>query len=214
MKVNYSMLRKLALYVAMFGLLSSAAYAEPGKLYRYNDAQGRVVLNDRIPPELISRGYSILNRRGQLIKVVPRELTEEEITLRDGSKGERKQRVLQEALQKKADQRLLTIFSNPEDAERARERKIEALDVMISINQSNIMRLRSEYDVSQEQAAAKERAGKSVGERLLEKIERFDRQIIKLEETNAEKEEEKLAVRESYAKDIERLKILIKQGRK
>ncbi|MBV1920592.1 MAG: hypothetical protein KUG73_07905 [Pseudomonadales bacterium] len=208
------MLRKLALYVAMFGLLSSAVYAESGKLYRYSDAQGRVVLNDRIPPELISKGYSILNRRGQLIKVVPRELTEEEITLRDGSKGERKQRVLQEALQKKADQRLLTIFSHPEDAERARERKIEALDVMISINQSNIVRLRSEYDVTQEQAAAQERAGKSVGEHLLEKIERFDRQIVKLEETNAEKEEEKLAVRESYAKDIERLKILIKRGRK
>ena len=208
------MLRELALCMAMFGIVASAAYAESGKLYRYNDAQGRVVLNDRIPPELISKGYSILNRSGQLIKVVPRELTEEEITLRDGSKGERKQRVLQEASQKKADQRLLTIFSNPEDAERARERKIEALNVIISINQSNIMRLRSEYDVTQEQAAAQERAGQSVGERLQEKIERFDRQIVKLEETNAEKEKEKLAVRESYAKDIDRLKILIKQGRK
>jgi hypothetical protein len=200
--------------MAMFGFVCSAVYAEPGILYRYNDAKGRIVLNDSIPPEFISKGYSILNRHGRLIKVVPRELTEEEITLRDGSKGERKHRVLQEALQKKADQRLLTIFSNPEDAERARERKIEALDVIISINQSNIMRLRSEYDVAQGQAAAKERAGKSVGEHLLEKIERFERQIVKLEETNAEKEKEKLTVRKSYAKDVERLKILIEQGRK
>ena len=109
------MLRKLALCLAMFNLLSSAVYAESGKLYRYNDAQGRIVLNDRIPPELISNGYSILNRNGQVVKVVPRELTEEEITLRDGSKGERKQRALRAAQQEKADQRLLTIFSNPED---------------------------------------------------------------------------------------------------
>ncbi len=208
------MFRKLALYMAMFGLLSSAAYAEPGKLYRYNDEHGRVVLNDRIPPEFISKGYSVLNRSGQVTKVVPRELTEEEITLRDGSKGERKQRALRAAQQEKADQRLLTIFSNPEDAERARERKIEALDVIISINKSNIMRLRSEYDVTQEQAAVQERAGKSVGEHLLEKIERFERQIDKLEGTNTEKEKEKLVVRESYAKDIDRLKILIEQGRK
>ena len=208
------MLRKLALCMAMFSVLSSAVYAEAGKLYRYNDAQGRVVLNDRIPPELISKGYSILNRHGQVIKVVPRELTEEEITLRDGSKGERKQRALRQAQQEKADQRLLTIFSNPEDAERARERKLEALDVIISINKSNILRLRSEYDVTQEQAAIQERAGKDVAEHLLEKIERFERQIDKLEGTNTEKEKEKLVVRESYAKDIERLKILIEQGRK
>ncbi len=208
------MFRELALCMAMIGVLSSSAYAEAGKLYRYNDAQGRVVLNDRIPPELISKGYSILNRNGQVIKVVPRELTEEEITFRDGSKGERKQRALRAAQQDKADQRLLTIFSNPEDAERARERKIEALDVIISINKSNVMRLRSEYDVTQEKAAVQERAGKSVAEHLLEKIERFERQINKLEETNEEKEKEKLAVRESYAKDIDRLKILIEQGRK
>ena len=208
------MLRKLALCLAMFSLLSSAVYAESGKLYRYNDAQGRIVLNDRIPPELISNGYSILNRNGQVVKVVPRELTEEEITLRDGSKGERKQRALRAAQQEKADQRLLTIFSNPEDAERARERKIEALDVIISINKSNIVRLRSEYDGSQEQAAAQERAGKDVAEHLLEKIERTERQIDKLETTNTEKEKEKLVVRESYAKDIDRLRVLIEQGRK
>ena len=208
------MLRKLALCMAMFSVLSSAVYAEAGKLYRYNDAQGRVVLNDRIPPELIFKGYSILNRHGQVIKVVPRELTEEEITLRDGSKGERKQRALRASQQKKADQRLLTIFSNPEDAERARDRKFEALDVIISINKGNILRLRSEYDVTQEQAAIQERAGKEVAEHLLEKIERFERQIDKLEETNAEKEKEKVVVRESYARDIERLKILIEQGRK
>jgi len=208
------MLRKLALCMAMFGLLSPVVYAEPGKLYRYNDAQGRIVLNDRIPPEMISNGYSILNRNGQVIKVVPRELTEEEITLRDGSKGERQHSALRASQQKKADQRLLTIFSNPEDAERARERKLEALDVIISINKSNIARLRSEYDVTQEQAAIQERAGKEVAEHLLEKIERIERQIDKLEETNAEKENEKLVVIESYAKDIKRLKILIEQGRK
>ena len=208
------MLRKLAFCMAMLGMLSPLALADSGKLYRYNDEHGRVVLNDRIPPELISRGYSILNRHGQVIKVVPRELTEEEITLRDGNKGERTQRVLQEALQVKADQRLLTIFSNPQDAERARDRKIEALEVIVSINKSNIARLRSEYDVDQEKAAVQERAGKNVPEHLLEKIERIERQIDKLEETNTEKEKEKLGVRESYAKDIDRLKILIEQGRK
>lgn len=206
--------KKLIFCTLLVSLFASSVNAEPGRLYRYKDANGNVVLNGRVPPEIIPKGYTILNSHGQVIRVVPRQLTKEEIEKRDGSKEERKRRELSLALQEKADQRLLTIFSSPEDAERARERKIEALDVIVNINKSNIARLRSEYDVTQERAAAQERAGREVGAHILEKIERIERQIDKLEETNAEKDKEKLEVRASYAKDIARLKVLIEQRKK
>ena len=208
------MLRKLVLITTVFCLFSAEVSAETNRLYRYNDAQGRVVLNDHVPPEMIPNGYTILNSRGQVVKVVERALTAEEIEQREGSKDERQKKALAAIAQEKSDQRLLTIFSHPKDAERARERKIEALDVMISINQSNIVRLRSEFDIVQGQAAAKEREGQEVAPHMLEKIERIERQINKLEGTNAEKEKEKEIVRESYARDITRLKALIQQGRK
>lgn len=213
-KVKKGMRRQLVLIATVMSVLSAEVVADAARLYRYNDANGRVVLNDHVPPQLIPNGYTILNSRGQVVKVVPRSLTEEEIEQREGSKEEREQKALQSLAQEKSDQRLLTIFSHPSDAERARERKIEALDVIISINKSNILRLRSEFDNVQGQAAAKEREGKEVAPHMLEKIERIERQIIKLEETNAEKEKEKVVVRESYAKDIARLKTLIEQGRK
>lgn len=208
------MLRKLVLITTVFCLFSAEVSAETNRLYRYNDAQGRVVLNDHVPPEMIPNGYTILNSRGQVVKVVERALTAEEIEQREGSKDERQKKALAAIAQEKSDQRLLTIFSHPKDAERARERKIEALDVMISINQSNIVRLRSEFDIVQGQAAAREREGQEVAPHMLEKIERIERQINKLEGTNAEKEKEKEIVRESYARDITRLKALIQQGRK
>lgn len=208
------MFRRLVLTIVILSVQAPHLYAEGGSLYRYKDDQGRVVLNDHVPPELIKKGYSVLNSYGQVVKVVPRELSEEELTAREGSLAEREVKARQKAAQDKSDQRLLTIFSNPQDAERALERKIEALDVIISINLSNIARLRSEYDGVQAKAADQERAGRDVSAHILEKIERIERQISKLEETNSEKEKEKVVVRESYARDIDRLKVLIQQGRK
>jgi len=206
--------RQLVLATVILCIPVAYVQAEGGNLFRYKDDQGRVVLNDHVPPEHIPRGYSVLNSYGQVVKIVPRQLSEEELAAREGSAAEREAKARQTAAQDRSDQRLLTIFSNPQDAERARERKIEALDVMISINLSNVVRLRSEYDIAQGKAAVQERSGKEVPAHLLEKIERIDRQIVKLEETNTEKEKEKTVVRESYAKDIARLKVLIKQGRK
>ena len=64
------------------------------------------------------------------------------------------------------------------------------------------------------ETAERERAGKEVPEHLVEKMERIDRQIRKLQETIDEKESEKEQVRKQYARDIERLKFLMrKQGR-
>ena len=206
--------QQMILGLITLALLLPNAVAESGTLYRYIDAQGGVVLNDHIPPEMIDKGYSILNAYGQVVKVIPRSLTAAEIEAREGSKEERVLKAKVAVQQEKSDQRLLTIFSHPKDAERARERKIEALDVIISINLSNIASLRSEGDVAQAQAAGKERSGQTVPTHLLEKIERIDRQISKLEGTNSDKEQEKAGVRQSYAKDIARLKVLIQQGRK
>jgi len=208
-RVKGNMFSKSVLFIMLVSLFAIEVSADSSRLYRYKDLDGRVVLNGHLPPDVISRGYSILNSHGQVIQVVPRSLTAEELEARDGSKEERAARAQTASRQNRADQRLLTIFSAPEDAERARERKIEALDVIISINKGNIARLLAEFDTAQGKAAAQERSGQAVTSYLLEEIGRFERQINELEDTNAEKEKEKLIVRESYAKDIARLKLLI-----
>lgn len=203
------MLFRLA--VLVLGLVVAATSLAAARFYRYEDDNGVRVIRDTIPPDKVHKGYDILGSDGRLIKRVPRSLTEEELEALEESKETREQMAEERARQEAADKKLLTIFSAPKDAERARDRKIEALDVLISVNRGNIVRLQSEYEQAQQQAAARERAGNAVPEHLIEKMDRIDRQIRKLQETIDEKEVEKEQVRQEYAEDIERLKYLMRQ---
>lgn len=173
--------------------------------YRYENDEGRKVMTQTLPPEVVSRGYEILNERGTVIQVVPRALTKEELAAQ--AEEERQKRLDAEQLER--DKQLLAIFSSPKDAERARDRKLEAIDVYINVTKGNISKLRSEYDTAQAQAAAKERSGEQVPDYLVSKMDSFGRQIRRAEESIAEKEQEKVSIRDEYQQDIDRLKYLM-----
>ncbi len=190
----------LLLMFVVFGY--STAHAR--NYYRFKDETGHLVIRDSLPPKYVKQGYDIIRADGALVKRVPPELTPEEIEALK-SKEQLKQ---QQMDREQADKRLLTIFSGPEDAERARDRKIEALNVLISVNKGNIARLQAEYDKTQNQAAEKERNGQEVPKHFIDHMESLTKQIKKLEEDIATKEQEKIEVRAEYGRDIERLRQL------
>lgn len=199
----------------MMGFVFVAESMAATRYYRYEDNNGQKVIHDSIPPSMVHKGYDILGADGRLIRTVPRALTKEEIEALNAKKESGAVLAEEAAKQAEADKKLLTIFSNPQDAERARDRKLEALDVLISVNRGNIVRLKSEFETAQQLAATRERAGQAVPDHMIEKMDRVDRQIQKLQASNEEKELEKVMVRDQYAKDIERLKFLMRQqGRK
>lgn len=204
----------LRLVILCVGLVTTITSFAASRFYRYEDENGVRVIRDTIPPGVVHKGYDILGSDGRLIQSVPRALTKGELEALEATKESREMLAEERAKQETADKKLLTIFSTPKDAERARDRKIEALEVVVSVNRGNIVRLQSEYDQTQQQAAGMERAGKEVPDHLVEKMERVARQIRKLQETIDEKEVEKEQVRAEYARDIERLKELMReQGR-
>lgn len=173
--------------------------------YRYIDDNGRKVMVQTLPPEVVSRGYEVLNERGAVVEVVPRALTEEELAAKAAAEAEELARL--EQLEK--DKKLLEIFSSPLDAERARDRKLEAIDVYIKVTQGNIAKLRDEYNAAQAQAATAERSGREVPDYLVSKMDSFSRQIRKAEESIVEKEQEKISISAEYQEDIDRLKYLM-----
>lgn len=202
-------------FLVMMGFVFVAESMAATRYYRYEDNNGQKVIHDSIPPSMVHKGYDILGADGRLIRTVPRALTKEEIEALNAKKESGAVLAEEAAKQAEADKKLLTIFSNPQDAERARDRKLEALDVLISVNRGNIVRLKSEFETAQQLAATRERAGQAVPDHMIEKMDRVDRQIQKLQASNEEKELEKVMVRDQYAKDIERLKFLMRQqGRK
>lgn len=191
-------------FVLLMLVLASTDALASTRLYRYENRDGVVVIDYSVPPELVYKGYEVLNAQGRVIEVVPRSLTPEELKAR-ASEEQSKQ---DQARQAENDKKLLSIFSGPADAERARDRKIEALDVYINITRGNILKLREDLNVAQAQAAARERAGQSVQDFIIEKVDSLQRQIDQAEASITEKEGEKDVIRNEYAKDIERLREL------
>lgn len=187
-------------------LLVSADVLAGGRLYRYENADGVVVIDDYIPPEMVHKGYDVLSSTGRLIERVPRALTGDELAAK--KKQQAAEQAKAEQLEK--DKKLLEMFSAPKDAERARDRKMEALDVYINVTRGNISKLQADFDQAQAQAAERERAGQKVPDYLVEKMDSASRQIHQAEDSIKEKEKEKQVLHDEYQKDIDRLKVLVK----
>lgn len=153
-----------------------ATSASAANLYRYVNNEGVTVLDRTIPPEFVPLGYSILNERGEVLKVVPRALTEEE------------KAALRVAQQKLADQaardaELKRLYRTPDDVDQAMVAWVNRLNVEISLVNGQQNAKKAELIVLQSDAADIERAGKPVTPELMEQIDEVqgDIEAIKLE---------------------------------
>jgi hypothetical protein len=187
-------------------LTASISFAA-GELYRYEGANGEVVIDDNIPPEFIPKGYSILNKSGLVVERVEPALTEEELA--DLSDEKREKELKEE--QEKQDDWLLQRFSDAGDAVLARDRQLGALDTLIIVAESNINKLKQEETKELEYAAASERAGQEVGEAVLNSLERIRAQIRAAELQIENQKNEQRILNHKYEVMIKRLKEIEKK---
>jgi hypothetical protein len=129
-------------------------------LYRYVDSRGVTVLDRQgVPPEYVARGYEVLNAQGRVVQVVPPAPTADEIHQAQAKKA-----------QANADAQLLNLYSNVEDVDRAKARKLSELDALIALAQGNLKGLDTQQASLQGQAADLERAGKPVPQSLIDQM--------------------------------------------
>jgi hypothetical protein len=150
-----------------------AMLASAAEFYRYVNDKGVTVI-DRlgVPPEYIEKGYQVVDDQGRVIRNVPKAPTLEE-----------RRQMAEEKARAKSDVQLLRIYSEPEDVDRARDRKLAELDGVIGVAQSNLGSLRTQQANLQTKAAEFERAGRPVPEHLLVQIDN-----IKAEQIGVEKD--------------------------
>jgi hypothetical protein len=98
---------------ALAGLLLAtlALPAVAANIYKYLDENGGTVFNSYIPAEYVSKGYTILNAQGQVIQVVPRAATPEEITAQAASKAAEEQALADRLVQQENDKLLTRLYS-------------------------------------------------------------------------------------------------------
>lgn len=171
--------------------------AGPGDTYiRHIASDGVVHLNRILTDDAIRSGYQLLDAQGRVLEEV------EGVNLND---EEARQRRIQQAQQAREDEELLRLYAGPDDAERARDRKIDALKLSISYEDNNLSQLEMKLDDEISTAARSERAGQPVPDAVLEAMERLKRQIATSKQKLESFEREIGEVNKEYSPIIKRL---------
>lgn len=178
------MLKRTALFLGL--ILMPLAHADDARWFRYYDDRKQPVVTDTVTPEHLARGYDELTASMRPIRHVDpqRALSPEELAAQRAKRDANAQRA-------KDDKQLLRLYSSPADAERARNRQLDALQVRIDFSSSMLTTLRQRRATEAQRAATSERTGKPVPADVKTAIANFDKQILAAQtEVDARKAEQ------------------------
>lgn len=191
----------IALFVAML-LVSVSTQAD--NLYRYKNDVGGTVVDWRVPPEFAGRGYEVLNAQGQVIEVVPRQLSSGELQNKDLVKRLQQEATVERARLAKWDKFLLLRYSTVEDIDAARDRALRDLKIRLSILASNQRTARNRLESVLARVADMERRGDVPLEQDLDAIAALRADIANTGRAIKEREAQVLEVTDSFDEDRSR----------
>lgn len=189
--------------ILLLGLAVAAGTAHAGgeaRWFRYYDDRHQPVVTDTITPEHITHGYDELTQRMQLIRHVEgqRALTPEEQAAQRSKREQAAQRA-------RDDKQLLRLYSGPGDAERARDRQLEALQVRIDFATNSLAGLKQRRAAEAQKAAVLERTGKPIPADLRQSIANYDKQIAASQTELSDRKAEQQKVKADFEPMIRRL---------
>lgn len=189
-------------------LLLSNGWSADGlaaELFKYIDNNGVTVLDDHVPPEFIRNGYTILDKGGRVLKIIPRALSEEEIAERGRKIAFEEQKRQEIADREEADAVLLRLYSSPKAVRRARDARVASVEGFVESARSNLQRLLKQKRQLEASVANIERAGGTISKKNLERIANVDRRIEQTQEEIVSKAAEMDQLEEDYAADLKRV---------
>lgn len=190
-------------------LLSLSMLVEARQLYRYRNADGVVVLGYKVPVEYVGDGYEVLNDEGIVVKVVPRELTEEERDAKDAQEKLLQAAKAEEQRLREWDETLMLRYSTVADIEAARDRALGDLKIRLSILKGNRRSLKQRVENYQAQAADMERRGRKVDVERLRAIENLQSDIAATDRAIIDRQGDIDDLAATYQMDIDRFEMLL-----
>ncbi|WP_145008139.1 DUF4124 domain-containing protein [Pseudomonas oryzihabitans] len=152
-------------------LLALPLAGQAAELYRYLDRNGTLVIDRQgVPPEYAGKGYDVLNEQGRVIRRVAPALPAAEL--------DRQQQERQQAL---ADGQLRKLYSNVEDVDRAKARKLAELDGLMQIKKANLEAARHLQGQLMEQAAVQQRNGQALTDDLRARLDAAAADLLRLQ---------------------------------
>lgn len=200
---------KLKLTIALLFSTLIATQSEAANLYKYTDDQGREIVSSRVPAEFVRNGYQILNERGQVIEVVERSLSAEELAVQ--SEEKKSLRLAEQARleQEEADTMLLRLYRSPEEVIRRRDSTVSELDGQFTVLSSLLEDVEEKLAELEQKVVNNENAGNEVPANLIAQVEdaTVERDRLSRQVTRISNEKEEAIV--TAQNNIDRLKELL-----
>lgn len=198
----------LAALLCAFAMPASAA-----KLYKWVDEDGNVRYSDRLPLQQTSKEHQQLNSQGIVLNSTDAAKPPEEAATEAEAKRKLEAEQLEsariKAIQDREDLVLTMTFASEAEIEHARDNRIEVIDSVIRLIETNIESTQKKLDNIKKSATLTYTSkGKEIPGGVAQKIEHFERKIESRNSQMEAKAREKDKMRAKYEADLERFRVL------
>ncbi|MEZ0150971.1 MAG: hypothetical protein AB9Q22_03550 [Candidatus Reddybacter sp.] len=197
-------LRRICLVLLILSWAGGSYGATGGRLYRYINGEGIVVIDDKIPPGYVAQGYDILSYTGLLLDTVAPSVPQNAVerALRKKALGARE----------KEDRFILVSYSSVGEIQAAMARKLDQLNKEVKGIKTNIKGSARRIAFEQQRAANYQRGGRQVPENVKVTLFELEAEVIKSRSLLELKQEEYNKTEERYLGYIERYRQLKAQS--
>lgn len=195
-------------YASLFLIAFLASQPAVAKMYKWVDEHGVTHYGDTVPPQYAGQGKSELSNRGLVTKRTDAALTAEEIRAREEQAARKKVDDQKAAEQKRKDKALRDTYTSEKELDLARERNLQAVDLVIQSIQLRSKAMQSRLDGYRKQAAGLTKAKRPVPADLAEDIDATERELQRFQDMIKQKNEEKEAIRAKFDADKTRYREL------
>lgn len=193
---------RLASLALLIGGFSPAACAD---IYQWKDAEGHIHYSDKVTADEAQHDRTKLDAKGMQKTFEEGAKSPEQIARETRLKDLRREELRLLVEERDHDEALRRTYHGQEDLAKTMDAKLQTLDGFIKVTQTNQQRQETILEHQHRQAADLERRGQPVPKGLRDNIDATNRQIAAYKEKLRNIELDKVNLRETYKRDIERL---------
>ena len=204
MKVDHSWLSAAgsARVLAIIGLVCAAGTANGAGVYKWVDDQGVVHYTDRIPPESVSKGATVLDKQGRSVKTIEPAPTAEQRKAIEAEAERQRDVAKANAEQARRDRALTQSFSSEAEIDVARARAVSTIEAQLTTIGAYIADMtRRKQNLEKRKAGY---AGKPAPAALDNEISSVTEEVARQTALLAQKKEALVAVGQKYDADKKR----------
>jgi len=116
-----------------FGAMCGTAGAAT---YKWTDDQGVVHYSDKVPPEAVSKGATVLDKQGRPVKKIEPAPTPEQLKAKEAAEEDQRARAKVEQDQARKDRALMQSYTSESEIDIAKSRALSTLDAQIKSAQA------------------------------------------------------------------------------